>query len=236
MTTFFQDQPTDAQLTEWANLLATAIGKSRKKPALKPIEKKLSPLRKRHGAQRVNDVLAWYCLHIGEEFVPQAYCGTTFSQKFEQIAKARASTDDLVDPMDDATKALATKLRDSCKFPVEISTKLETIIQKTKENWKVFSSKIYDAATSHKTPERHRLFLCRICQQHSCTLVADWMLLISGKYGGLSHYTGNINNVIFRSDSKLFKESFWQEWSYMWCGNHFAFDYLLEQLLKENDG
>jgi hypothetical protein len=40
------------------------------------------------GEARVLEILTWYCEHLGEEFVPQAYTATTFLTKFPQIERS----------------------------------------------------------------------------------------------------------------------------------------------------
>jgi len=39
------------------------------------------------GEEEVNLVLSWYLDHIGQDYIPEAYCGKTFRDKFDSIRR-----------------------------------------------------------------------------------------------------------------------------------------------------
>ena len=48
----------------------------------------LAKMKGEHEPDVISEVFDWYLLHVGEEFVPEAFCGDSFRKKFDGINKA----------------------------------------------------------------------------------------------------------------------------------------------------
>ena len=231
--TFFASQHKDPQLAEWSDRLYKATANLRNKgtkPNMRTWESAFAHLRKDHTNESIDEVLSWYCQHVGEQYVPRVASAVTFRARFEQISKAMDNSMENVEEADEYSRGVADKALQEHKFPVEIANALPIIVQRSRENWKGFIGKIVEKIGG--LTDRQQDFLDRVILLHGPVFVQSWLELIARQTGGLSHYTGPVLSLVFRPDSVVFKTSFWSDWSREWCGNSAAFDGLLEELLK----
>ncbi len=85
-----KESPPD-QAETMANRLYIGVHKKNKimrRPSLLQWRKEFAHLLQEAGPARVKKVLDWYLLHIGEDYVPEAFCAKTFKDKFIKIEGA----------------------------------------------------------------------------------------------------------------------------------------------------
>lgn len=202
-------------------------------------QKELEWLCSKHETQRVEMVLSWYCSHIGEEFVPQANSAIKFRLKFPQIVAAMERSDSSPsEQVSTINQARADRLANDLPWPVEIKTKLPTLVQRTATNWinwmaKIHAFRISKSSFTNKTDRWGRFLLEIVVDTHH--FVDQWFLLLSTKYGRMEHYIGPVLSLAFKPESQMFKNSFWREWSARWTGDPTTFDPLLVELLQQQE-
>lgn len=190
---------------------------------------------KKHGLEEVEKALEWYGNHLGEEWVPHAYSGSSLRVKFDQIHQAmqRIAEEAPPEEISEEAKRLATWAMKNWSWPAAIEASLETVIQKSLENWRSFSQRIETLVRKPymKAMLREVDFITRIQVMYSPTFLQQWLELLHEAYGWQSHYLGRMNKLVFQPGSVLFREHMWRGWAQVWTGSATAFDSLLKSLL-----
>lgn len=212
-------------------LLST--GKAQPKPEhIKSWSKAFLLLLKHKGENGLLPVLDWYISHIKDEFVPQAYSGDGFRQKYDAILKAMETSDDIpAEKIDARYVKLANKLANSLTYPVQITACLPVIAQRSADRWSEFSENMEVVALKRKK-EREERFVSEIENNYGQLFVENWLELIGIKYGHLICYTGPVLGLAFKADNKNFRQFFWLKWSAEWSGDPTAFLGLLNAIIK----
>jgi hypothetical protein len=195
--------------------------------------RKFADLRDQEGPLVVDEVLDWYCEHMGEPYVPTVYTPLNFCDKFKMILAAMKRDIDQTE-VSDVAKKMSQTLGSHYSFPPEIAAVLPQLITISQRNWDAFCEKVINHEYHGGFPleERQARFLNRVMRQHAPGFVMNWMSAIGEKYRSMEHYTGNVMMLAFTPNSVLFKESFWRMWAQEWCADANAFDYLLDRLVK----
>jgi hypothetical protein len=182
---------------------------------------------------RVLEILTWYCEHLAEEFVPQAYTATAFLTKFPQIERSFETSDDnaVIRP-DERAKTLAIQLLNELEFPPEVVGLLPSIVFRTRKRWIEFIGTACDIPED-QLPEpstRHRMFLEQL-RDSIHDFVVQWCVVMSQRLYKLEHYSHPPLGLAFHPDSQVFRNSFWQNWSRSWTGSAHTYDSLLDWLI-----
>lgn len=232
--TFFPEQ--SSQYQEFRQLsvdLRQALKTARKdhsRTNLKSWDRVFSSLCKRVGKEQVVRVLKWYCGHIQDEFVPQAYSAASFSSKFDRIKQAMFRSEDVEDEATEQDRKSAQYFLDHFLIPAPIAATMPQIIARTRESWERFKVKLTKVSTEDRIRDAN--FCTRIFVMWSPTFVENWIRSVCLKYGRIENFNLPPLSLVFTPGSEMFKNQFWREWAQDWCGDPTAFDSLLKELLK----
>jgi hypothetical protein len=177
-------------------------------------------------------VMNWYCCHIGEQYVPEAFSAKGFVEKYDAIKRAmeREGSDE-PDQVSQLSLDIAEDIkRNIGRFPVEIESQLGMLVEKSRLNWRKFVKKMesYNGTIRNKT-----LINVVLTRMDTGSFAQQWFYLIHQKHGFKKNYTGRVLDLVFKPDSKLFLESLWRECAVSWSGAPCIFDSLLEELNNE---
>lgn len=218
----------------WSKTLSQAISKGHSQSVtIKRGARLFQILENKYHYAVVDKVLAWYCQHRGEEFCPYGDTAYHFRANFGKIRQAMEVSDDV--EVSQRNKDLAESLINNYKYPVEIASKLPMILQQTRNGWEIFCHRMagyVEPPVSTRPPnDRYIAFMIRVLELHALVFVDNWGLYLHQRYGFMESYTGNTANLVWRSASTAFKESFWRKWSQEYCADAGAFDSLLAELI-----
>jgi len=192
----------------------------------------LARLREEKTEDTLVRVIDWYSKHIGEEFVPRALSPRVFYDRFDSLHKAMLTSDDPSELILPENLKLAHNLDRDYVFPIEVRSALPLLVQRSRDNWIAFLKELDEFKCDS---ERDSRFITNVFFAHAPYFIHRWFGMIAVKYGSMEHFTGPVMSLAFRANSKLFKDSFWRDWSMAWSGSPWTFDNLLDRfLLQEN--
>lgn len=223
---FFQEE-VDSEVTGWAMKLRAALH-AKKMQGSNNVGTTVAAfrnLKKKQPAARISAVLDWYCLHLGEEFVPRITTGTAFGKRFDDVVRAMNRDPESEEVFVDLVSIeVATHWERTANWPVEVRPHLALIVQQSRKNWGIFRDKMKETKVESG-------FIHQVIIAHP-KFIDEWIEQLNRELSWKEHYNGDVLQLAFRADSKRFKDSFWRAWSYQWCGNSKRYDSLLADLLK----
>lgn len=220
----FYKEDVDQQVIDWHKRLRDAlIAKKMYKTALlvKSVNE-FRVLKKTYPEDKIDLVLDWYCKHAGEEFVPRVDGAKAFRMKFEDIVRAM-EREGGVRQVSAEAELMAKEALAINAWPVEVASVLPQIVQKSLDEWRLFSLFLSEIQETE--------FVKNVCQYFSIHFVDVWLATLHIKFGYREHYIGNPMDLAFSPSKSLFRESFWRKWSYQWTTQPNQFDKLLDDLL-----
>lgn len=231
--TFFAPDEKDKQINALVEQLA-AVAKRGKAGAFTYSPSKwwieFSSLVKAHGLETVQKVLKWHISHYGEELVPVARSASAFRTKWDAIRKAMISSDETVESVEPDIMDMSDKLLANYKYPVEIARLLPIILQRTKDNWGKFLTRLRQVEAPG---QREGNFILMVCNSYGHNFPEEWGHLIGEQFGNMEHYRGAPLRLVFTSESEIFRNSFWSKWESGWTGKIGTFSELLKKVSKK---
>lgn len=94
-------------------------------------------LSKTQTPERIQQVLQWYCDHIGGEFIPEAYSAKSFREKFKAIEHQMAD-DPMCVVVNDVCKELADRLLQEGQWPCNVRDVLPALVQQSWDEYTLF--------------------------------------------------------------------------------------------------
>lgn len=187
--------------------------------------------------QRVRDVLEWYLPRIGNEFIPEAYSGKGFRQKFPKIESAMKK-DQKRNPTVTETP-LGSKIYDWAsrfKWPKGADSKLRAAVEVSLVNYTTFSKHLRDwvvKQTFNKGYTDKGLFRLATEIQSQLgspqTFFDKWWGDVFKSVKGWKTWSGDLLQFVFDPKHKIMT-NMGRDWSKAYCGEAGRWDKLMEVL------
>lgn len=178
--------------------------------SLKHWAKAFAKLRKEvDDKSRVMKVLRWYCLHLGDKYIPVALSGEGFRSKFLQIELAMKRQDgDDVQVTPEASK-ITKELITRRTWPKESSKQLPQAVQVSLDNYTAFREALTRLRTSAKSSKlvplanylTHKL-------SPPVSFVTQWFLQVHDRIANWDQWNGKLASFAFRRDHPTFITEF----------------------------
>ena len=174
--------------------------------------------------QEIKSTLEWYCHHIGEEYVPEAFSGESFRKKYPAIRRQFKRIHLVPVEITKEARELAADLEALSWPPAAAACLLEAVQQSlcAYGSWRsglnTYSKKL---TTEHeewikknmpggkrKSPTAETLFAEWLVSiiPGSLTFVRGWFTEIHQMVRGWDDWDGNLSRFIFKPDSKRFQK------------------------------
>ncbi len=159
-------------------------------------------------AAHIQEVLDYYRNNIGKGFMPQAYSGKAFREKFNRI---REHFDENRDhEIADVLKDTVQTIRSTLPWPKEVKGEVDNCCQILFQNYVQFFNRVHDmiprlsknASPLHPHPERKalRLILKKLQDDtpNGSTFVRDFMKDLSKQLHGWKDWSGNLRSMLWK--------------------------------------
>lgn len=197
--------PTDVRL---AKVLRSCLNKKRKligkRPRIQNWANEFRLLRKDVEASIIKKVLAWYCNHLDDMYVPVAYSARSFRSKFVRIKDARTRNLGLafVRPrkkirLTPEAKSLSESLLGEMTWPKNSSAYIPTMVQTAMIEYKWFRSRLYKL---HKKNKMARLMWECLPKNY----IERWFARVNKQIANWDAWTGNMSMFDFKITHSTF--------------------------------
>lgn len=208
-------------------------------------EKWIRLLRQQDGKteDQINGAIAWYAVHLNDDYVPIILNGKQFREKFPQLERLMGRDGSNVNVTPEAAK-VAGWLRNRMNWPGDTGSHLEVVIQRSLNNFDKWHSNLIDLRDAIITKPKqevsaHDRCLLRFINYLKETFCPDreffvqmWMKEVHQMINWHG-WSGSILNLDFRADSKVF-ERVGREWSMAFSCTPNRWDRLV-RALKETE-
>lgn len=154
----------------------------------------------------IQEVLDWYCLHFGEDYVPNAQSGKTFRAKFHPIqdAMARQSKENRTIKISQEAANLASRLLNK-NWPKCTKEDIQETVQSSLDAYRDFIKSLHRAEDD--LPPKLRGFKRYLDGRlgRPVDFVEEWMTSIQSRIANWKEWSGNLYSWRFTVTNKQFQ-------------------------------
>ncbi len=213
------------------------------KPSTWPHHLKLLRVKDKISESDIARVMQWYCVRIGEEFVPEAFSGESFRKKF--TALERAADRDKTAPVVITPQAVAIASRvTGLGWPKGSEKSIPGAAQVCLTAYLTWTTRrrtfmaLLDSTKSigidDTTRRRLLLFGKRVGQQLAAPehFVEQWLRDVHKRVHNWAAWSGDLNPYLFKSNAKYFV-AMGRGWAQQFCATASRWDTYIEIMDKE---
>jgi hypothetical protein len=242
-----QTNPEETTETRLSNKLLKALRRSddfqvrRSLRYTKPEQwpKEFSLLGKSHPVQEIEQVLDWYCKHIGKEHIPVIISAKAFREKYQQVKQAihRSGSVPEMDSVEitEETEEIIRHL-DNLGWSPPDPTKLPAAIQVSLNNYKRFRVQLMNLVDGYRhIRDAEKPTHIRVAEEFLAETgppshyVLYWFVRLSESTASLSNWKGGFANFIFRYDHPAVTRT-GQQISHRYCHSYYPWQRIIENL------
>jgi hypothetical protein len=227
----------DPQCLAWAGRLRDALHAGRKVSNKAPLHlwaAEFARLKKLRPPEEITRVLAWYCDHIGGDFVPQAYSAASFKIKYAAIAAAMTRDVPEACEVSEADVRLAERLNGEYVFPTEVKALLPGLVALSRRNWQDFTRRMIEYRDALPEADgREVSHLNHVLHVWGSVFLGYWFAVEARRLYGVGHH-GSPFQAAFHPTREAFAKM-WRHWADLRTGCPTVFDDLLKRLVTEEN-
>jgi hypothetical protein len=179
--------------------------------------------------EKVVTVLDWYVENIGGEYVPTAYTGQSFREKFSAIEQAMERIDGKRIEISPEAQELADDLAE-LGWPKGSADQLPATVQESLDNYRAFCRQ-RDELRENGVDDMMKRFLRYLEQEMNfpTEFVRGWLEEVHDNVRSWDAWSGNLRAKAVRVRSKRFQQ-IGRDWSQNWYGNDGLWKRLMEMV------
>jgi hypothetical protein len=166
-------------------------------------------LRRDYSDDRVSAAVLWYSENVGKEYVPEAFCGSSFREKFLKVEAAmnrdRPKPVLVLNacPTSDDAKEIARKYLRDCEAFDAFRAELPTLIDRTMTNWRTFLAKL-EVSPDQSVSAKAVGFLAGEFGKNPAHFARKWWEDMAEQVSNWDGWSGNASGLVFKPSHKRF--------------------------------